>query len=100
MKGLIIFGSRTLNDKVVREYCQENCIPLKLHFLNRKYGCGMYHHRSKAILEEGDHCILIHDGKSRGTQNELELAKKMGVPTSYHYLEIISKWPEGDIFGH
>ncbi len=96
---LCIFGSRTLQGKSVRdiltEYVNEIqpcmivtasepagvcaeaqavakllCIPLKTHFINFRYRGGAFHHRSKSILEESDHVLLIHDGESRGTLNE------------------------------
>lgn len=66
--------------RLTREYAKENAIPLKLHFLNKKYGRGMYHHRSLAVLQECEYAIFIWDGKSKGTSNELELAKKLGKP--------------------
>ncbi len=70
-----------------RQIARELAIPLNLHFLNFRYRKGAFEHRSKAILSEADHVILIHDGHSKGTLNELKLAKKMGVPFTYHLLK-------------
>ena len=69
--------------KEARNYCRDKAIPLKLHYLNKKYARGMYEQRSIAVLEETDFVVFIHDGKSKGTKNEIELAKKMGI--KYHY---------------
>ncbi|WP_319405352.1 hypothetical protein [uncultured Desulfosarcina sp.] len=113
---LSVHGSRTLNDervkillmeeietfgiteivthaepegvcKVARDLCKEKAIPLKLHFLNFKYLRGAFEHRSLDVLNDGDRAIFIHDGKSKGTANELILAKKMNVPYTFHELE-------------
>ena len=113
---LSVHGSRTLNDervkillmeeiethgitqivthaepegvcKVARDLCREKAIPLKLHFLNFKYLRGAFEHRSKDALKDGDRAIFIHDAKSKGTSNELNLARKMGIPYAYHELD-------------
>ena len=73
--------------KVARDLCREKAIPLKLHFLNFKYLRGAFEHRSKDVLKDGDRAIFIHDGKSKGTANELKLAEKMNVAYTYHELE-------------
>lgn len=73
---------------MVRTYCRRNGIPLKLHFLQTdKYAQGAFHHRSLAVIKESTHCVFIHDGKSKGTQNELELAKKLKKPYEYYLVE-------------
>jgi len=44
--------------------------------------------RSKAVLQDADRAIFIHDGKSKGTSNELVLAKKMKMEHTYHQIDI------------
>ena len=73
--------------QVARKLAKEMAIPLKLHFLNFKYMRGAFEHRSKACLTDCDRCIFIHDGKSKGTQNEKTLAEKLRKPLSYYVLE-------------
>ena len=73
--------------EVARELCRERAIPLKLHFLNFKFLRGAFEHRSIDVIRDSDHSVFIHDGKSKGTSNELKLAKKMHAPYSYHELE-------------
>jgi hypothetical protein len=73
--------------EVARSICREHAIPLKLHFLNYKYLRGAFEHRSKAVIADSDHSVFIHDGKSKGTANELKLAKKMGVSHSEYTLD-------------
>lgn len=72
---------------VARDLCKEKAIPLKLHFLNFKYRRGAFEHRSKDVLKDAERAIFIHDGMSKGTSNEMKLAKKMNVPYTYHELE-------------
>ena len=71
---------------LVREICKDRGIPLKLCFLNFKYKRGAFERRSKAVLESADHSIFIHNGKSKGTLNEIKLAKKMGLPMTGYKL--------------
>lgn len=73
--------------KVARQIAREKAIPLKLHFLNFKYLRGAFERRSKAVLADCDLAICIHDGTSKGTANEIKLAKKMQVETVTHLIE-------------
>jgi hypothetical protein len=115
-KRLAIFGSRTLSDERVIELIMEkassygaDCIvtaaepagvcavaqlyakcsatPLKLHFLNVEHkAAGAWHHRSVAVLNDCDFLLIIHDGVSKGTANEVALAVKMGIQHEYKVL--------------
>ncbi|MEW6096252.1 MAG: hypothetical protein AB1567_06975 [bacterium] len=120
MTKMIIFGSRTLKDKRIKEIlekeidgCQDleeiitggetagvsqigrelarkKAIPLKLFFLNQdRYGRAKYDHRSKEILAEGNYAVVIWNGKSKGTFNELELIKKMKIRYKLYLVEDI-----------
>ncbi len=74
--------------RLAREYCRRNGIPLKLHYLQiKKYARGAYHYRSLAVIKESDYVIFIHDGRSKGTKNELEIAKKLKKPYTYYKVE-------------
>ena len=112
-----IFGSRSLNDErvkilildaiaqwqpaylvttqepqgvceVAQRVAKETAIPLILHFLNFRYLRGAFEHRSKEVVKECSHFLLIHDGVSKGTANELKLVKKSGKPYLYEILEV------------
>lgn len=112
VKSLGIFGSRTLNDQRVtikimetvrdnnittihtcgepegvsecaRIFCRNYGYPLQLHFLNMQYLRGAFDVRSKEILKICDMFLIIHDGKSKGTANEYELAQKTQKPVIY-----------------
>ena len=111
MKRMSVHGSRTLSDErvkiilleeiekfkpdaivthaepdgvcgIARKLCRELAIPLTLHFLNFRYLRGAFEHRSKDVLNDCDYAVFIHDGESKGTSNELKLAKKMNKQTS------------------
>ena len=73
--------------EMAREICKDEAIPLKVHFLNFKYLRGAFEHRSKGVLEDSDYSVFIHDGESKGTANELKLAKKWHRPHSYYALK-------------
>jgi len=77
---------------LARRYARKEGMPLKLHFLNRTYGRGQYNQRSKGIAEEATHLIIIHDGQSTGTANELALVKKLKKPYTYHLVT-----PKGEL---
>lgn len=69
---------------IAKEVSQELCVPLKLHFLNRsKRAAGAWHHRSVAVLNDCDFCLFVHNGKSKGTANEIAVAEKLGVKYEY-----------------
>lgn len=73
---------------MVRKICREKAIPLKLFFLNFRYLRGAFEHRSIDVLKDSDYAIFIHDGKSKGTSNELKLAIKMKLPYTLHTLDV------------
>jgi hypothetical protein len=69
-------------------YAKENAIPLELHFLNiKKYARGAFEHRSDEVIKSSDFILLIHDGESQGTKNELARVKKFAKPYKYIKLD-------------
>jgi hypothetical protein len=69
-------------------YAKENAIPLELHFLNiKRYARGAFEHRSDEVIKSSDFVLLIHDGESQGTQNELMRVKKFNKPYKYVKLD-------------
>jgi hypothetical protein len=117
MKKLGIFGSRSLFDESVRleinEYlngngdvttlvtCQEprgvsevaqrvardRSLVLEVHFLNPHKGKGAFHCRAIEIVKIADEFLIIHDGKSKGTANELKMVEGTGKPFKYIVLD-------------
>jgi hypothetical protein len=128
---LTIFGSRTLTDnrvseiinnaiekhkpeviltsgetagvcEVARKIAAKKAITLTLKFANNeKYAAGKYASRCEQILKESDFVVFIHDGVSKGTKNEITMAKKMKIPFDYHELSLIDEddehWPESNL---
>lgn len=77
--------------KIARELSREIKKPLTVHYLNEKYAGGMFDRRSKDVINDSDYMLVIHNGPSKGTANEMELIKKMGVPYKYVLLKDMSK---------
>lgn len=70
--------------EIARDIAKQFAIPLKLHWLNRdKYAGGIFEHRARECLMDGNYCLLIHDGISKGTMNEYKIAQKMGIKCKY-----------------
>ena len=112
-----VFGSRTLKDSRVKEIiideikktgadtivttqeplgvctiaqqiAKERAMVLELHFLNfEKYSRGAFEHRSDDVIKASDKILLIHDGVSKGTSNELKRTEKFKKPYRYEILE-------------
>ena len=69
---------------IAQQYAKKNSMVLELHFLNiKKHARGAWDHRSRHVVNAADYVLLIHDGESKGTQNELELTKRCGKPHKY-----------------
>ena len=73
---------------IAQNVAKEQHFILELHFLDFKYRTGAYEHRSDNVIKSADKILLIHDGESKGTINELERVKYFKKPYRY---EIISK---------
>lgn len=91
VKALVTSGEPPGVCQVCRELAKEYAIPLTLHYLDFKRKRGAFEHRGKAILQSSDHCLFIHDGKSRGTLNEMNIAKALEHPYTYHCLDFSSE---------
>lgn len=115
-RALAVFGSRSLKDdrvlKVIKKHLQSlqaglivtaaepsgvcsmaqrfakaEKVPLQVHFLQmEKYARGMHEHRSDDVIKASDVVLLIHDGDSKGTYNELLRAIHFGKPFIYERL--------------
>ena len=73
---------------VAQNVAKEHHYILELHFLDFKYRTGAYEHRSDNVIKSADKILLIHDGSSKGTFNELERVKHFKKPYRY---EVLSK---------
>jgi hypothetical protein len=73
--------------EVAQRVAKETGTPLQLHFLNFKYLRGAFERRTKEIIKDADIFLVIHDGESKGTANELKLAERSKKPFEYTILE-------------
>ena len=72
--------------ETAQKVCKDYGYPLQVHFLNMQYLRGAFEQRSKEMIAESDCFLVIHDGESKGTANELKLVKKCGK--LYHYIVV------------
>lgn len=78
--------------EVARNFARNYKIALMTMFANNdKYGPGKYEARCIEILNNCDKLILIHDGISKGTANEMEMAKKLKVEYDYYRIDILDE---------
>lgn len=77
----VISGGAKGADSMAAEYAKKNGIEL-VEFLPdwKQHGRAAGPIRNKTIIEAADACIAFWDGKSRGTLNSINLAKKKGIP--------------------
>ncbi len=88
-KCIITSGETSGVNEIARIKARENKITLILEYANReKYAAGMYEHRCIEILKQCNYILFIHDGKSKGTKNEIIIAKKMGIKFEYHKMDL------------
>jgi len=114
-KRLAVCGSRSLDSEFVRQFVYEKIkelcpsvivthgeptgvcefaryaskefgIPLKLHHLQKHKKAGMFEHRSKAVFNDSNFCLYVHDGVSNGCANEKKLGDKMNIPGRYYHI--------------
>lgn len=71
---------------IAQQVAKEIPLVLELHFLNFRFRRGAYEHRSDDVIKAADKVLLIHDGKSQGTKNELARVKHFGKPFRYEVL--------------
>jgi hypothetical protein len=72
---------------LAQNFAKRLSLGLELHFLNPKYGKGAFEHRSDDVINSSDAILLIHDGKSKGTANELDRVKKFNKEFYYEIIE-------------
>lgn len=69
---------------LAQEWCRKHRFPLQVHFLQKdKYARGMWERRSDHVIANSDLVLLIHDGVSRGTHNEMLRTMHFHVPYVY-----------------
>lgn len=80
--SFIISGGAKGTDQLAEHYSTENGINTMIFRPDwKKYGRGAGVVRNKKIIENSDICVAFWDGKSKGTQSSINIAKKLNIPT-------------------
>lgn len=80
---LIQGGARGV-DKIAKEYCKEyNHIEIKPDW--DKFGKAAGFIRNEEMIKESDEVLLLWDGESRGTKNDIALCEKYKKPYTLVY---------------
>lgn len=73
--------------KLARQIAEELKIPLFLYFYDYlRFFKGAFERRSRQIMSSSDYFLIIHDGHSKGTMNELKMLEEAKLP--YKYIKI------------
>jgi hypothetical protein len=79
--GEIVSGGASGADALAARYADKNCIPLTVFMPNYKlYKQGAPLRRNLEIIESCDTVVAFWDGKSKGTKNALEHARRLKKP--------------------
>lgn len=77
----IICGEARGADSLGRKYAEEHGIAVESFPANwKKYGRSAGYIRNQEMADHADALIAFWDGKSRGTKNMIDIAKKKGIP--------------------
>lgn len=76
IKKLVTHGEPAGVCEVARKIAKQYAIPLTQHYLNFQKLRGAFEHRSKAVINDADVHLVIWDGKSKGTNNEMNMIQK------------------------
>ncbi|MFA7057369.1 MAG: DUF2493 domain-containing protein [Candidatus Cloacimonadales bacterium] len=75
----IISGGAKGADNCAEDYAKKHGLPITIFYPNwERYGRSGGIIRNKEIIASCDMCVVFWDGKSKGTANSLEVAKKLG----------------------
>lgn len=77
----IVSGGAKGADSLGAKYAFDNDLKLITHLPDwDKYGRGAGFVRNKLIIDDADFVVAFWDGKSKGTKNSIDLAKKQNKP--------------------
>ena len=78
---VLLSGGASGVDASARQYAQTHGLELREYLPEyNRYGRGAPIRRNRTIVEEADLVLAFWDGVSRGTQNVIQLCRKLGVP--------------------
>ncbi len=74
---VVVTGGCRGVDTIAEEWARRNNIPCKVIYPNWElYGVSAGPKRNKQMVKEADALIAVWDGKSKGTQNIIEIARR------------------------
>lgn len=81
----VVSGCANGVDKLGERWAEENNIPVNKAPANwNRYGVAAGRIRNEQMAEEADALIAIWDGKSNGTRNMINIARKKGLSIHIH----------------
>jgi len=79
----IVSGTARGADSLGERYASENSLPIKRFVPDwDKFGKAAGYKRNEEMALYADGCIVFWDGKSKGTEHMINLAKKHGIDLS------------------
>ena len=82
---IIISGGAAGADTLAEQWAKENNVETVIYKPDwAKYGRGAGIVRNRLIIEDCDNCIAFWDGVSKGTQNSIEMCKKLNRNITVH----------------
>ena len=77
----VISGGADGTDSLAEKWAKTNKIATEIYLPDwAKFGKRAGFIRNRDIINNSDACIAFWDGKSKGTQNSIELAKRKNIP--------------------
>lgn len=79
----VVSGGATGADSLGEKYAEENKLPIKRFIPDwDKFGKAAGYKRNEEMAQYADGCIVFWDGKSKGTEHMINLAKKYNIQLS------------------
>ncbi len=78
---IIVDGGAKGVDTYAAHWANSKNVPIEWHRPDwARYGRGAGIVRNKQMVEACDFCLILWDGVSKGTKNDIDLCKKIGKP--------------------
>lgn len=79
----VVSGTARGADSLGEKYAEENKLPIKRFIPDwDKFGKAAGYKRNEEMAQYADGCIVFWDGKSKGTEHMINLAKKYNIQLS------------------
>lgn len=86
---ILVEGDAKGVDRISGYWAKRHNVPIELYPADwNKYGKSAGYIRNEIMVKACDFCLILWDGKSKGTKHDIDLCKKLGKP---YKLEIYNK---------